>query len=621
MSENGKSARGAWWWVPSLYYAEGLPYVVVMVVSVIMYKRLGISNAEIALYTSWLYLPWVIKPLWSPIVDILRTRRFWIVTMQLVIGGGLAGVALTLNAPDAFRWSLAFLWLLAFSSATHDIAADGFYMMGLSQHDQAWFVGIRSTFYRAAMITGQGLLVILAGYLETSTGLDPVRFVVQAEPGVVETRFEHPDSLHGPEAAAALPSLSAPAEPLRAPTGAVDASRADSLVALARTWNEEHGFVAPPATSSTASADGESWWTRAVSGPLGRVIADRFGEERIATEAVRRVGAAVLVPVVLDGTNADEIVLNVTHEDGDPSVRLLHGERITFAPGQGRRTALAVVQLDPKLDAATSAAFVGRSGNIPLAWSITFFVLAGLFVGFFAWHRAVLPRPAEDRPGAGQAVGDVVREFLSTFARFFRRRDIGVILLFLLFYRFAEAQLVKLASPFLLDTREAGGLALTTGEVGFVYGTVGIIALTLGGILGGFLAARDGLKRWLWVMVAAINLPNLAYVWLAYTTPESLWAVNAAVAVEQFGYGFGFTAYMLYMIYVSDGPHKTAHYAICTGFMALGMMIPGMFSGWLEELVGYRHFFVWVVIATIPGFLVARFIPLAPEFGRKQPEA
>lgn len=415
-------------------------------------------------------------------------------------------------------------------------------------------------------------------------------------------------------------------EPIAGPatvsTAPVDPEWADSLIAFARDWNVRNGFVeAPVSAAAAAAAAEESWWTRSVSGPLGRFIQSNFGQERGAEAAARRAGNVALVPITLRGENDEPIVFNLTHEDGDPSVRLVHGERLVFGAGAGVRTALAVIQLDPKLSGATEAVFVGRSGNIPLAWSITFLVLAGLFVLFFAWHRFALPHPAEDRPAAAQAIGDVLREFVATFAGFFRRPGIGVILFFLLFYRFAEAQLVKLASPFLLDTREAGGLALTTGEVGFVYGTVGILALTLGGITGGLLAARDGLKHWLWVMVAAINLPNLAYVWLAYTTPESLWMVNAAVAVEQFGYGFGFTAYMLYMIYVSDGAHKTAHYAICTGFMALGMMIPGMFSGWLEELLGYRNFFVWVVIATIPGFIVAKLIPLDPAFGRKEPAA
>lgn len=418
--------RHPWFWVPTLYYAQGIPYIIVMTVSVVMYKRLGISNTDIALYTSWLYLPWMIKPLWSPLVDLMRTKRFWITSMQLLIGAGLAGVALSLPMANPFRYTLAFMWLLAFSSATHDIAADGFYMLGLSEHDQAWFVGIRSTFYRVAMLTGQGLLVMLAGHLETMSG-----------------------------------------------------------------------------------------------------------------------------------------------------------------------------------------------GQVQLAWSLTFYVMTGVFLALWAYHTWRLPYPDTDIPAAREVRTGFWQAFGLTFATFFRKPYIGVILAFLLLYRFAEAQLVKLAAPFLLDTAAAGGLALSTSQVGFIYGTVGLIALALGGILGGMLASRDGLKYWLWWMVAAINVPNAVYIILAYALPSHMVIVSLAVAIEQFGYGFGFTAYMLYLMYVSEGEHKTAHFAIGTGLMAAGMMLPGMISGWMQELLGYRHFFIWVLLATIPSFAATALIPLAPEFGKQ----
>lgn len=415
-----------------------------MSVSVIMYKRLGISNTDIALYTSWLYLPWVIKPFWSPFVDILKTKRSWIIAMQLLIGAGLGGVALTLPTNDFFKLSLAFLWLLAFSSATHDIAADGFYMLGLSKHDQTWFVGIRSTFYRLAMIAGQGLLIMLAGLME-------------------------------------------------------------------------------------------------------RTIQSTTTGSMVHTSA-------------------------------------------SIEPG------------------------------IALAWANTFYIMAGLFVVFFAWHRFVLPRPARDVPAIHDTYAEVMRDFIQTFAAFFRKPKIGLILAFLLLFRFSEAQLVKLAAPFMLDSPEVGGLALSTGQVGFAYGTIGVLMLTLGGLLGGFLAARHGLKHWLFWMVVAINLPNVVYVFLSSMLPDSLLIINLAIGVEQFGYGFGFAAYMLYMLYVSNGAHQTAHYAICTGFMALGMMLPGMFSGWLQELIGYQYFFIWVLVATIPSFIVTLLIPLDKSFGRKLDE-
>jgi PAT family beta-lactamase induction signal transducer AmpG len=417
--------RSRWSWIPSLYFAEGLPYVAVMTVSVILYKRLDVSNAAIAFYTSWLYLPWIIKPLWSPLVDLLSTRRHWIVVMQLLIGAAFAAIALSIPADDFFRYTLAAFWLVAFSSATHDIAADGFYILSLDDHDQAWFVGIRNTFYRLAMITGQGLLVMVAGWLENSTG------------------------------------------------------------------------------------------------------------------------------------------------------------------------------------------------KVPLAWSITFFLLAAIYLVLFAWHRRILPRVDADVAGKFESLQGLLAKFVETFVAFFRKPYIGRVLAFLLLYRIAEAQLVKLAAPFLLDERTVGGLALGTAEVGFVYGTVGALMLTLGGIAGGLLAARQGLKFWLWWMVAAINIPNAVYIALAVLRPDSFLLINIAVGIEQLGYGFGFTAYTLYMIYVSRGEHSTAHFAICTGFMALGMMLPGLFSGWLQEALGYQHFFVWVLLATIPSFIVVALIPLDAGFGRK----
>jgi len=418
-----KEFRNPWSWVPSLYLAEGLPYVVVMTVSVIMYKRLDISNTEIALYTSWLYLPWVIKPFWSPVVDLLKTKRFWILTMQFCIGAGLAGVALTIPADNFFKYTLAFFWLMAFSSATNDIAADGFYMLALDDHEQAWFVGVRNTFYRMAFISGQGLFVIFAGQLEESTG------------------------------------------------------------------------------------------------------------------------------------------------------------------------------------------------DISFAWLVTFLILAVLFIFFLIYHTFILPHPLTDSKRTNVTLNKLLSDFLNTFAEFFKKKQIILIIAFILFYRFGEAQLVKLASPFLLDPIESGGLALSTSQVGLVYGTVGVIALTLGGLLGGFAAAKHGLKFWLWWMVIAINIPDLVYIFLAVTQTSNFVLINICVAIEQFGYGFGFTAFLLYLIYISEGKFKTSHYAIATGFMALGMMLPGMFSGWLQESIGYKYFFIWVMISTIPAFIITKFVPLDAKFG------
>jgi PAT family beta-lactamase induction signal transducer AmpG len=615
------SSRTPWAWIPSLYFAQGIPYVVVMTMSVILYKRLGISNTDIALYTSWLNLPWVIKPLWSPIVELLGTKRQWIIVMQLLIGAALGCVALTIPGPAFFQVTLGVFWLMAFASATHDIAADGFYMLALNKHDQAWFVGVRSTFYRLAMIVGQGLLIMLAGAIETRTGLPPLELKLAAQLGAPLTAPADP-------AAAKLARsgevrlVAASTQLVLAPSPAAPGEVRD-LVARAKQWNQAAGLTAAPETTAkptvagAAAAAGPSWWSRTVAQPLEKFLRATFG-----AAPVQRADAAGRPGVFFVGLTArppQDVVVHLARDSGDKGVKLLEGERFTFTPVNWDQPAMVVVQLDAKNPGASEAVFLASSGNIPVAWSITFWTLAALFTVFCLYHRFALAKPASDTTGATRPRGNPLAEFFAAFGSFFRKPMVARALAFLLLYRFAEAQLVKVAALFLLDGREAGGLGLSTSAVGFTYGTVGVAALTLGGLLGGFCAARNGLKYWLPLMVAAINVPNLVYVYLAYATPSDLVIVNVCVAVEQFGYGFGFAAYMIFMLYVAQGEQQTAHYAICTGFMALGMMIPGMFTGWLQEIIGYQHFFVWVMIATIPGFIVTALIRPDPLFGKKVP--
>jgi len=603
--------------VPTLYLAQGLPFAVVNSVSVIMYKSLGVSNADIAFYTAWLYLPWVIKPLWSPAVDILRTRRWWIWTMQLLMGAGFAAVGLTLPLPIFFQASLALFYLVAFSSATHDIAADGYYLLATSEKEQAFFVGIRSTFFRISMIFGQGLLVILAGLIQSHTGLPKQRITVEAAPGAA--LVQSLDSAQWKAGAALGGELRVVAEPTQLEIAPQPRSKAETatLLATVREWNATHDFYRLRQRAPAAKANGaeKSWWTRAVAEPVRNFLQTRLGRGAATKSDVA--GNVGIVALRLSQPPGKSVVVTPAFVSGDKSIFLAEGSRLVFDDANWNQPALVVVQLDPKLRQPAGAIFEVRSGNIPFAWAVTCFVLTGMFALFGLWHKFILPRPGSDQPGDAHNIPAFIKEFFKTFGSFFRKPRIVVLLLFLLLYRFGEAQLVKMVTPFLLDAPEAGGLGLTTGQVGWVYGTVGIIALTLGGILGGMVASRHGLKAWLWPMVLIIHLPDAAFIYLAYAQPESLALISAAIAVEQFGYGFGFTAYMLYMIYIARGRHATAHYAICTGFMALGMMIPGMWSGWLQEVIGYQHFFLWVVLATIPSFLVVLLIPLDREFGKK----
>lgn len=417
--------RHPWWWIPTLYFAEGLPYMAVMTISTVMYKCLGIGNTEIAFYTAWLYLPWVIKPFWSPFVDIIRSKRWWVLAMQWAIAIAMASIAFALPASGFFQATLALFWLMAFASATHDIAADGFYMLALTEHQQSLFVGIRSLFYRISMVVGQGALVVVAAFVSDA-------------------------------------------------------------------------------------------WAQPKAG-----------------------------------------------------------------------------------------------------WIVVFGILAAFFALVASYHSFALPRPAADAMRSPRARGEVLREFTETFVAFFRKPQVGVALTFMLLYRLPEAQLVKMITPFMLDPTESGGLGLTPDQVGLVYGTIGVIGLMLGGIVGGVAAARRGLRYWLHPMAWSMSLTCLTFVYLAVAQPSAIWEIYLCVFVEQFGYGFGFTAYMLYLIYFSAGRFKTAHYSICTGFMALGMMLPGMAAGWITDHFSYVAFFIWTMVCCVATIGVCYLIHVDKNFGKK----
>ena len=616
-----KKSRSPWAWIPTLYFAEGIPYVVVATTfALIMYKRLGLSNTDAALYTSWLYLPWVIKPLWSPFVDMIKTKRWWIVTMQLLIGSGFAAIAFLIPMPFFLQATLAVFWLIGFSSATHDIAADGFYMLALDSPQQSFFVGIRSTFYRVAMITGQGLLVIIAGSLETYTGLEPMKFTAQSSKAVQTENVLQVQNYSVPKTDK-LTFVAFPSN-LILNTNNISPDSLKGIEAFAQAENQRNGFgIAENNKSNQKTKNTDSWWKQNISSPLGYFIKTHFGTADKNTFAGDgKVGNAGIVAVRL--TKQPEagktVVLNSSFAKGDKSISLVSGERFVFTSENWNKPAYLVVQLDYKLKDEVKSEFKGISGNIKLAWSITFFILAGFFILIFIYHRFILPYPTSDHATATNTVSDVFREFGHTFATFFQKPGAGLAIAFMLLYRFGEAMLVKTVSPFLIDAREIGGLGLTTGQVGLVYGTVGIIALTLGGIIGGISASRKGLKYWIWPMALSITLPQLVYVFLSAYRPENFIYINIAVAIEQFGYGFGFTAYMLYMIYFADGEHKTAHYAICTGFMALGMMLPGMMAGWLQEHLGYHHFFIMVIFCAIPIMLLIPFLKIDKNYGIKK---
>ncbi|MCI0495693.1 MFS transporter, partial [candidate division KSB1 bacterium] len=526
MAKQKEKRLSPWFWVPSLYFAEGIPYIVVNTISVIMYKRMGISNAAIALYTSWLYLPWVIKPLWSPFIDLFKTKRFWIITMQLLIGAGLASIALTIPVPNFFQLTLAALWLLAFSSATHDIAADGFYMLGLTQHQQAWFVGVRSTFYRFAMLTGQGLLVILAGYIESHSGLKSVELNVAAVRQPTNQEIILSDTTSIQPLAGELRIVTIPPT-LEIPIIQRKQEQVKEKLEHVRQWNARLGLVTEEVVS--AKSDQEmSWWQRNVVDKIESAIKNAFGTTSATIPVDQLVGNIGTAYLHLSDKpdQGKKIVINFGRKSGDKNINLVKETRIVFTEDNWNKPVMIPIQLDAKLDTEASTTFIARGGNIPLSWMLTFVFMTILFAIFSIYHRLVLPFPAEDIAREMTSFKNLLKDFANTFILFFKKERIGIMIAFLLLYRLGESQLIKLASPFLLDSQESGGLGLTTGEVGFVYGTVGIIMLTVGGLLGGFVAAKHGLKKWIWWMAIAINLPDAVYIYMAQALPDNFLIIN-----------------------------------------------------------------------------------------------
>lgn len=437
MTSNGTRVS-PWRWIPTLYIAEGLPYFAVNTLTVLMYTNMGVGLKEMAFFTGWLYLPWVIKPFWSPFVDLIKTKRYWTIAMQIVMAVTMALVGLLLPTSGFFATTLICFWVMAFCSATHDIAADGYYMLELEEHEQAAYVGVRSTFYRIASVIGQGGLVILAGALEE------------------------------------------------------------------------------------------------------------------------------------------------------------------------------------------------RCSTIATAWSYTFYLLSIFFVCIYLYHLLWgMPQPKRDQPRQGITAGTIIRDFCMTFVTFFRKPYIWSAMAFMLLYRLPEAMCVKLLQPFLKASIAEGGLGLSTAEIGFVNGTVGVIALLAGGIVGGIAISRGGLKRWLMPMALSLALPCGVYCWLAMSQTDNFMLICTAIAIEQFGYGFGFSAFMLYLIYFSRGESRTSHYAFCTAFMALGMMLPGMAAGWIHEQLsqinliggvgpqGYINFFWWVMVCCMATIVVSMIVKIDPKFGIK----
>lgn len=547
-------SRTPWAWVPSLYFFQGIPYSIVMITSGLIYKTMGISIASFAFWTSLLYLPWALKPLWSPYIDVVSTKRNWVVWTQFLLG--LAFIAAGMAMPLSFFYplTLAVFALIAVSSASHDIAADGFYMYALDQHKQAFFVGIRSTFYRFAMLTALGLIPVVAGTVQKNTGLKPVKF----------------------EAVSVSSEDFSPFNP--------------SQIEIMAGDNKPEILIFPEHIQVPIYQPGISEIDSAV----------------------------VYIALSSPPDEGETVVVNLERESGSKDIDLSKSQtgRFEFTRNNWNKPVAASIKINHNLTGNMSSEFLITAGNIAFSWVISLGVLGIVLLLLAIYNRIMLPH-APENDNRERISWSVYKE---VFVSFFTKPGIIPALIFFLLYRLGEAQLVKVATPFLVDSRSAGGIGLTSTQYGIAYGTVGMICLTLGGILGGFAAAKYGLKKLIWIMALCMNIPISVYIYLSFAQPmPGNPTIYLAIAMEQFGYGFGFTAYMLYMLhFVGESRFKTAEYAIGTSLMAFGMMLPGLISGSMKEILGYQHFFIYVILCSVPGIIAINFLKIDPGFGIKK---
>ena len=554
MSQRKESSP--WAWIPTLYFFQGVPYSIVMVTSGLIYKTMGISIASFAFWTSVLYLPWAIKPLWSPYIDVISTKRNWVIWTQLLLGAAFIAAGMVMPLPFFYPLSLGVFAIIAISSASHDIAADGFYMYALDQHKQSFFVGIRSTFYRFAMLTALGLVPVLAGTIQKNTGLDPVTF----------------------QARSVLPEQYVPFNP--------------DVISIEQSQEKLKLLLFP-----------------------SDLVIPVFQEGKSALDS-----AVVYIALSAPPEEGETVVVNLSRESGSKDIDLSGSTsgRFEFDSNNWNKPVAAPIKVNHNLTGETSTQFLITAGNIAFSWTASLVILGFVLLAIAIYNRILMPHPDEGK--TSERMGWAV--YKEVFVSFFTKPGVVPALAFFLFYRLGESQLVKVATPFLVDSRSSGGIGLTSAQYGIIYGTVGMLSLTIGGILGGITAARIGLKKVIFMMALWINVPSAVYIYLAQVQPmPGNIMVYLSVAFEQFGYGFGFTAYMLYMLhYVGESKFKTAEYAIGTSLMALGMMLPGMISGAMKEILGYENFFIYVIICSIPGILAIKFLKIDPAFGIKKQE-
>lgn len=436
VTTNTQSSKNPVTWVPSAYFAMGLPFIVLNMVTVLMFDGLGVEMSMITLWTSLIILPYTLKPLWSPFLELWKTKKFWVVFTQFLSGVVFILVAFSLHLPSFFAVSIALLAIIGFSGATHDIACDGVYMSALTPEKQSAYIGWQGAFYNIAKIAVQGGLVFFVGWL-------------------IKRELE--------------------------------------------------------SGSTSMEANVNSWF---------KVI----------------------------------------------------------------------------------------------------FLLGAVMIAISLYHIKALPDSKNNNVGGKKSAKEILHELGIVLSSFFKKKYIYYYIAFIILYRFAEGFVMKIVPLLLKADRSNGGLGLDVETIGVYYGGVGSAAFVLGSILAGYYIKRIGLRKALFRLCICFNLPFVVYTCFAIFQPQESWIVCGGIAIEYFGYGFGFVGLTLFMMQqIAPGQHQMAHYAFASGIMNLGVMLPGMLSGalcvsfekWFGAPGGFAPFFIFVLVATIPSFLITWFVPFS----------
>lgn len=578
----------AWFWIPTLYIAEAISFIIITSVSVIMYQSLEVSNSEIIFYTSLLYLPWLIKPFWSPLIDAIGTKRDWILFTQVLLAISFIVIAFLIQLPDYFQFTIIALWIVSFIAATHDIAVDGFYLVALKESDQSFFIGIRNSFYKIALISTATLVLLFSNQIEKIFSVSPAEFKVVANPNKFFEETIKVDSLTIKQKPGPLKLVSSTSY-LEISTKPKTKDQVVFYANFARNMNMMNGFV-----------------------PQSIVLPDTS----MLNDLVGNIGIIKFHLSKKPGEK-DEYVISLKFVDGDHKFKVIEGNTLKFTSLNWNKPAFAVIQIDSNVTNKTIATFSAGVEKFSFGWTITFGFLSLIFLLLFVFHKFILPYPSNDEALIEKKNTTVGKEFFRSFARYFEKKKIILIILFFILYLFGHSQITKVLPQFLTDDKIIGGLYLQNYIVKIIKG-ISTITFALGSLIAGFIIYKKGLKYLMIIFTLMMNISLAVYIYLSWFLPNNFWIVTSLIGFENLCYGFGFSLILMYILNVSEGNYPSSHFAISFGFMSLGILLSEFSSLIIKDSFGYKYFFIWVLISTIPSFILVKLIPIEYNFGKKK---